>query len=116
MVKVMRFVAGCAAVALAGAPLALGSTAADGAPSAQAPRHQVQQRPARPGLPGGFKHLVVIYEENHSFDNLYGGWGSVNGQRVNGRSRATAALNISERRSAARTRLRNSRIENGLVM
>ena len=20
------------------------------------------------------KHVVVIYEENHSFDNLYGGW------------------------------------------
>ena len=28
-----------------------------------------------PTLPGGYKHLVVIYEENHSFDNLYGGWG-----------------------------------------
>ena len=25
------------------------------------------------------KHLVVIYEENHSFDNLYGGWEGVNG-------------------------------------
>jgi phospholipase C len=35
-------------------------------------------------IPGGFKHLVVIYEENHSFDNLYGDWGSVNGQAVNG--------------------------------
>jgi len=35
-------------------------------------------------IPGGFKHLVVIYEENHSFDNLYGGWGAVNGQEVNG--------------------------------
>src|SRR4051794_11701096 len=32
----------------------------------------------------GFKHLVVIYEENHSFDNLYGGWGSVDGQHVDG--------------------------------
>jgi acid phosphatase len=31
-------------------------------------------------------HLVVIYEENHSFDNLYGGW-----ERVNGRSNADAA-------------------------
>ncbi len=49
------------------------------------------QAGAGAGLPGGFKHLVVIYEENHSFDNLYGGWGTVNGQRVNGRSRATAA-------------------------
>jgi len=39
-------------------------------------------------LPGGFKHLVVIYLENHSFDNLYGGWGSVNGQPVDGRDQA----------------------------
>jgi acid phosphatase len=31
-------------------------------------------------------HIVVIYEENHSFDNLYGGW-----EGVNGRSNATAA-------------------------
>jgi phospholipase C len=25
------------------------------------------------------KHFVVIYEENHSFDNLFGGWEGVNG-------------------------------------
>jgi phospholipase C len=25
------------------------------------------------------EHIVVIYEENHSFDNLYGGWEGVNG-------------------------------------
>ena len=25
------------------------------------------------------KHIVVIYEENHSFDNLYGGWEGVTG-------------------------------------
>jgi phospholipase C len=25
------------------------------------------------------KHVVVIYEENHSFDNLYGGWEGVDG-------------------------------------
>jgi acid phosphatase len=30
------------------------------------------------------KHVVVIYQENHSFDNLYGLWGSVNGERING--------------------------------
>jgi len=40
---------------------------------------------------GGFKHLVVIYEENHSFDNLYGGWGKVGDSQVNGRSKAGAA-------------------------
>jgi acid phosphatase len=31
-------------------------------------------------------HIVVIYEENHSFDNLYGAW-----EGVNGRSNADAA-------------------------
>src|SRR5881296_1339289 len=35
---------------------------------------------------GAINHIVVIYEENHSFDNLYGGW-----EGVNGRSSATAA-------------------------
>jgi acid phosphatase len=40
---------------------------------------------------GHFKHLVVIYEENHSFDNLYGLWGSVDGQHVVGLSDADAA-------------------------
>ena len=30
---------------------------------------------------GKVKHFVVIYEENHSFDNLYGGWERVNGLR-----------------------------------
>lgn len=43
---------------------------------------------AAPGQRGnpmtGYKNLVVIYEENHSFDNLYGGWGSVGGRRVDG--------------------------------
>ena len=42
-------------------------------------------------LPGGYKHLVVIYEENHSFDNLFGGWGSVNGQHDDGTAEAPAA-------------------------
>lgn len=31
-----------------------------------------------------FNHIVVIYQENHSFDNLYGLWGKVNGKRVDG--------------------------------
>lgn len=38
-----------------------------------------------------FKHVVVIYEENHSFDNLYGMWGDVNGQHVIGLDDADAA-------------------------
>src|SRR4030081_915792 len=28
---------------------------------------------------GKVQHIVVIYDENHSFDNLYGGWEGVNG-------------------------------------
>jgi acid phosphatase len=32
-------------------------------------------------------HIVVIYQENHSFDNLYGGWEGVNGLRSAPRSR-----------------------------
>src|SRR6266540_7069289 len=32
----------------------------------------------RGGL-SGIQHLVVIYEENHSFDNLYGLWPGVDG-------------------------------------
>src|SRR5947207_8147465 len=38
---------------------------------------------------GKIKHIVVIYEENHSFDNLYGSW-----EGVNGRSNADAAHTI----------------------
>ncbi len=33
---------------------------------------------AKRGL-GAIKRFVVIYEENHSFDNLYGGWEKVDG-------------------------------------
>jgi phospholipase C len=33
----------------------------------------------------------VIYQENHSFDNLYGRWGRVHGRRVRGLGQATAA-------------------------
>jgi phospholipase C len=37
-------------------------------------------------------HIVVIYEENHSFDNLYGGWEGVNG-RANADAAHTAQVN-----------------------
>jgi acid phosphatase len=43
-------------------------------------------------------HIVVIYEENHSFDNLYGGW-----EGVNGRANADAAHTTQVDQSAART-------------
>src|SRR4051794_36525434 len=39
--------------------------------------HAAPRKPAR---------IVVIYQENHSFDNLYGGW-----ERVRGRSKAPSA-------------------------
>ena len=45
----------------------------------------------KPGPLGFYKHLVVIYEENHSFDNLYGLWGEVNGEHVTGLADADAA-------------------------
>src|SRR6185503_17961969 len=35
--------------------------------------------PANPAALSKIEHIVVIYEENHSFDNLYGGWEGVNG-------------------------------------
>jgi hypothetical protein len=34
-------------------------------------------------------HIVVIYQENHSFDNLYGMWEGVNGLRNAPRARTT---------------------------
>ena len=50
------------------AVLALGA-ASLAAPAASAPP------PKRPPI----DHIVVIYEENHSFDNVFGGWERVNG-------------------------------------
>jgi acid phosphatase len=38
---------------------------------------------------GAVKRIVVIYEENHSFDNLYGGWEGVNGLRRADRAHTT---------------------------
>jgi acid phosphatase len=60
--------------------------AAAGQPSASASSGDEVHAAAGAGmrLPGGFEHLVVIYEENHSFDNLYGTWGKVHGQQVRG--------------------------------
>jgi phospholipase C len=34
-------------------------------------------------------HIVVIYQENHSFDNLYGRWEGVNGLRDAPRAHTT---------------------------
>ena len=43
---------------------------------------------------GRVKHIVVIYQENHSFDNLYGLWGPVNGEAVDGLPQAPAELTV----------------------
>jgi acid phosphatase len=93
MNTVPRLVASCAAVSLALSPLLVSSAAArDDTDSNQWVTAAVAE--PRGSLPGGFEHLVVIYEENHSFDNLYGHWGAVNGQSVNGLGRATLGRTI----------------------
>jgi acid phosphatase len=59
-----------------------------GAPSAAAAAAGAHKGDHARRVVGPYKHLVVIYEENHSFDNLYGGWGRVDGQKVDGLQRA----------------------------
>jgi phospholipase C len=51
---------------------------------------------------GAINHIVVIYEENHSFDNLYGGW-----EGVNGRANATNSTQISQAGSSYACLLQN---------
>jgi len=55
------------------AAIAAAAVLATVALSAGSARHR------RPSALGTIKHIVVIYEENHSFDNLYGTWEHVNG-------------------------------------
>jgi len=55
------------------------------------------QPPAKNLLGPNVKHLVIIYQENHSFDNLYGDWDSIEGQTVNGRSNAGSDKTIQVR-------------------
>ena len=76
--KLSTWLLGCAAAAAFGAS-ALASPAMAGAAHPPA------------GELGAFRHVVIIYQENHSFDNLYGSWDSIEGQTVNGRANATAA-------------------------
>ena len=56
-------------IGLAASVLVLASVAALAATSASAADTTLSK----------INHIVVIYEENHSFDNLYGGWEGVNG-------------------------------------
>jgi acid phosphatase len=57
--------------------IAIALFAALALPAAAAAAKRTERAPAR---------IVVIYQENHSFDNLYGGW-----ERVRGRSSASRA-------------------------
>ena len=74
--------------------------------SAEPDRGRTGRRQATDGTKplGNFKHLVVIYEENHSFDNLYGLWGDVNGQHVIGLGDATPPTRPRSPRPATPTR------------
>src|SRR4051794_23978064 len=81
--------AGAFAAAMAATTATIPAGAAVGMqPQAGAVHATAATRTAHSRLPGGFKHLVVIYQENHSFDNLYGRWGKVHGQEVNGLNHA----------------------------
>jgi phospholipase C len=66
--------------------LALGAAEAQAANARFAPNAITVDPSSKAPLPkfGPFKKVVVIYQENHSFDNLYGGWGSVGSDAVNG--------------------------------
>jgi acid phosphatase len=97
MKKLPGVVAICAAASLAISPLVISSAAASDSHSQQRgdrSHHRGDHHGRHHGLPGGYKHLVVIYEENHSFDNLYGMWGAVNGRRVTGTPDATLAHTV----------------------
>ena len=78
----------------------LGCTAAVGLgalgdPATAAPAHTAF------GPDSKFKHIVVIYEENHSFDNLYGTWDAIEGQTVNGQSNADPAHTVQARQDGS---------------
>src|SRR5260370_29092895 len=45
----------------------------------------------------GFSHVVVIYQENHSFDNLYGQWGHVDEDAIDGLSDAPTSRTVQVR-------------------
>src|SRR3954453_4840380 len=75
------------AVVMAGA----GTTARSSPPGPAAPSagiHAMVMRHHHGHTVLGYRHVVVIYQENHSFDNLFGTWGRVGGRRVDGLARA----------------------------
>ena len=78
----MHYRNGLAAVA---AVLAAGALVAPAAGSAAVGKSTQQRLDASgPEFLGHYKHVVVLYQENHSFDNLYGRWGDVGGDHLDG--------------------------------
>ena len=63
-----------------------GTTAQSAPPGPPTPAVETQTSTAlsRPHTVLGYRNVVVIYQENHSFDNLFGTWGKVGGRRVTG--------------------------------
>src|SRR5436305_14973653 len=84
----MRRLSGTGRALLAFGSVALIATVATGGAGAARGNDQLQK----------INHIVVIYEENHSFDNLYGGW-----EGVNGRARANDAQTLQVGQAATRT-------------
>ena len=80
---------------------AAGGLALTGAPAASATG--VRHDPG-PTVVGPYKHLVVIYQENHSFDNIYGNWGRVGGQRVDGIRTAPRSRTVQRAQDGSRYR------------
>src|SRR5438874_4674515 len=84
----MRRLSGTGRALLAFGSVALIATVASSAAGAARGDDQLQK----------INHIVVIYEENHSFDNLYGGW-----EGVNGRANADSAHTLQVGQAASRT-------------
>ena len=91
-----RIISGIASAVLATGAVVLG-TGGVGATGASAPALHGQHGEqgghghGKPDVLDHFDNVVVIYQENHSFDNLYGGWGKVDGHKIDGLSNAPAA-------------------------
>ncbi len=88
-----KLLATAAAVAMAAAGVVGSTASAEG-------HHHGHGHQGQEGLPGGYKHLVVIYEENHSFDNLYGGWDRVGHDKVEGLAKVRNGTQVDQHGTA----------------
>jgi phospholipase C len=69
--RTSRIISGTASAVLAAGVMALG-TGGVGATGAPPPAANSGHGHGRPEVLDHFENVVVIYQENHSFDNLYG--------------------------------------------